>query len=684
MSQAQPLTPQPPPQGVLWIDLKEAARRGGYQSEGSLRHRLKEWLPVGLARLERSDKRKSRWLVREDADPAFARVKSVEHMSDSFDLRQLSREHRDAVLWRKKLIDDWQAALSGAMKLGFTRKQGTAQFIAKIAADGANVSRATLFNWHAAYRQMGLKGLSDQRRERQATAADENNEFFAELKRLYLDQRKRSKQSCFDSAVDSWASVHGGEVPCDYRHACRLLDQIPKRTLALYREGSRAYDSTASPFIERDYTRIVIDGVERAMQSNDAWCADHHQFDVWVRLPGHEKPVRPWLCAWQDVRSRKIVGWIITPESPNTSAIIAALRMAIADCGTPIFALTDNGKDFDAYALQGETKVQRRKRMQTGAPPPRLGIFGLLGVQVRHAKPFNAKAKPIERAFGTLCDRFSRIWDTYSGNKPENRPADLPQKLDRGLAPTLDEFIASFGDWLDGDYHAKQHSGHGMEGATPATMYQQMLIEKRPVDQRKLDCYTMRPLPPQKIGRNGVAVRGITYGRSSLAGMYGKTVIVTVDDRKIGQGVAVWALDGKFICQAEANERLPFFSHANDLSAAMAEIKADKRTVREYHQARPRMADSLADRLYRKAAKARQAQRNETTPPPSMMPVRTVIDGELNGLQIASEHKIAVGAESLLPAIFNYRSKSAFEDTDSSELTAPTDYLKIRREDDHE
>jgi transposase InsO family protein len=39
--------------------------------------------------------------------------------------------------------------------------------------------------------------------------------------------------------------------------------------------------------------------------------------------------VRPWLTAFQDVRSRKIVGWLVYAHDPNSDVIFTVFRDAV-------------------------------------------------------------------------------------------------------------------------------------------------------------------------------------------------------------------------------------------------------------------------------------------------------------------------------------------------------------------
>lgn len=658
--------PSPPQPGVAWLDLRTASKRSGL-CEGALRHKLGDWVTRGLARQAKPTDGiggRSVWLVREDADPRFARVKSVEILDSEFDARTLTDAQRAELLFRKRAVEGWRLACAAGVKSGTPELAVTADYIARLQEiESRTVSRATLYNWFTAYRAKGLGGLVDCRWQstpsgRSASKDGAFPDFYDELKRLWLDQRRRSKQLCYDRAADL-AGENGWPVP-SYRAASRILAGIPRKTAELHRLGQRKYDATTSPFIERDYTRIVIGGIERPMQSNDVWCADHHQFDVWVKVPGREKPTRPWLCGWQDIRSRKLVGFAIVPDAPDSATIIAALRHGLIDCGTPLIALTDNGKDFDSFALQGITKKQRRQHRTSNAEPrtPNSGVLGMLGVEVRHAREYNAKSKPIERFFGTLCGRFSKLWDTYCGSDPKTRPEQLtdPRQRERTLAkaPDFQAFCDSFPDWLAADYHTNPHAGHGMDGQSPAHVYQRELVVKRPVDSRLLDSLTLRRTPPLKVGRNGVTWMKLTWGRVELADRMGEFVCLAIDDRDMQQA-QVYTPEGKFLCLAACNERLPFMTSHDELKVAIGESKADRKTRRDYIEKRPRLADSLPDRTYRR--RQRQAQPSPLPEdggacpaPPSFQPVRTPLDDQLPAIRQAMEAvplRLAAGAESI-------------------------------------
>jgi len=100
--------------------------------------------------------------------------------------------------------------------------------------------------------------------------------------------------------------------------------------------------------------------------------------------------------------------------------------------------------------LTGETKKERRARRSERQTihiehdmPRFAGVFQLLQIAVWHALPFNAKAKPVERFFGTYEDQFGRLTHSYCGNKPENKPHHLAERLKKGEAVPFDSYVAA-------------------------------------------------------------------------------------------------------------------------------------------------------------------------------------------------------------------------------------------------
>jgi hypothetical protein len=643
-------SPTPAPAGTAWIDLETAARRSG-KSVGHWRRMCGSGthapaagtlLSRGMAKLcPPPDGGKPSWYIREDADATLARVKFAEQLGT--DLRDVPEAKRKVAYERRRILVAWSEAVQAAFKLGFDKDAGTGRFLQQLFLDeGIEIVRGTLYNWDRRWRAEGLRGLVDRRGGKSEA---EENPFMEEVKRFYLSLQRPSRQQCYRYALDGCEPPHPS-----YRTACRFLDTIPKAVVLRHRHGQRAYEDEAEPFIERDYTKL---------SSNEWWNSDHYQFDVICQGPpdarGEVRFFRPWLTSWQDMRSRKLVGWKMFQHDPNTGTILDALRMGCIECGLPEHAYMDNGADYDSFVLQGQTKWMKRSVKVLVDEKHVGGVFTSIGAKVHFCWKYHGQSKTVEAMHHTIADQFCKAWPTYCGKDTLHKPQDLstfrgkPGHLQKGHAPTLEELTDGFRAWLAG-YHGRVHTGQGMDGKGPETVWRECLSTKRTMPQEVLDLHLLERVQA-KIHQNGVTYRGLRYGQfcAELQKRLGQTVYLRVGDLS---EVMVFAADDTPICVAPANAKIAVGSTGQDLRDAIAEKRRAKRVVREYMGARPKLAADVPELMARAAAAAheRSAPPDPALPPPTIMPVRTALEDHLPAIQRAMEkgpYRIAVGAESM-------------------------------------
>jgi hypothetical protein len=143
------------------------------------------------------------------------------------------------------------------------------------------------------------------------------------------------------------------------------------------------------------------------------------------------------------------------------------------------------------------------------------------------------------------------------------------------------------------------------------------------------------------------------YGANELIGQLGENVVLRVDDTDLSR-VQVWTIDGKFIALANANGQVPANATAEELREAIRQKKQARKILTQYTQARPRLHEDLPDLIVRAKSAAAAAAKFDADPtvpplpPPSLMPVRSAIEGELPSLRRALESRSlrrAVGSE---------------------------------------
>jgi hypothetical protein len=635
----------PAPIGVVWIDLETAAERSG-KSVGHIRRLCGDrWMGEGLAKLEQpAGGGKSSWFVREDADPGFSRVKFAEQLTKQFDMRTVSTKARNKATERQRIVQLWQADVAAGRQLRVPETQITAKFIERMKIEeGKNLSRATLFNWQRAARD-GIQGLINVYGNGGTGSEIEAPDPFLEaVKRFWLRESRPPLKTCYDFAVRQ-AKIEGWAV-CSFKTIQRRIDTLPQQLVIKKRYGETAFVNQVLPPARRDY---------RSIDSNSWWCSDHHQFDCWVLVgkdeKGKPKYARPWITGWEDLRSRKIVGWHIFAHDPNQSTILLSLRSGCLAHGVPQHVYIDNGKDYDCYTLQGVTKAQRQRTMagQRAVVRRRIkvqvdgmevgGVLGALDIKLTHAIAFNAKAKPIERFFNTVCNRFTKFVDTYCGRNPQERPENLPDKM--GNALTIEEFADRFDTWLEADYHERVHGGDAMDGLTPNAAFEQFMVRRRVAREEDLQLLIARTSKPITVDREGVIWRGIRYGKgdAALFPYFKKKVFLRIDPSDISCAAA-FTEDDRFIACLAANWDLPFGATDEEFRRAERDRKNTRELTNRYLKLGPqrRRADVMETMALNRADDARKQ-----LPAPGLIPVRTSLEGQFitaEAMQPREQHR---------------------------------------------
>ncbi len=654
----EPTKSPPAPKGVGFIPLREAGYRSGIPVETLSRRCRSEWGQIRMAALLKPEQGgKPCWHVREDAEAGFARAKSPELMP--FDWASITEKQRRTIRLRKRILDSWYQARAELMELGFSEREVTERFIAAAHGEfGATFSRGTLFGWAKAYQSAGRSGLADGRLDHKRRT--HTDEFVAELKYHFLRWGRRPSLSyvltCEKAEEQGWAIPFGPE------RARQVLKAIPLKEREFHRLGGRAYDGQSGKYIPRDYEQL---------ESNEVWISDGHTFNVFVEHNG--RVIRPTLVGWMDARSRKIVGWQILAGAENSDAILLAFKRGVEEYGLPRSVYHDNGKSFDAQVLQGVTKQQRR-RQGKGRPVLDLGVFERLEIEVRHALPFNAKAKTIERFWGTICTRFSERIESYCGGDTSKKPHDLEARKRNALR--LSELCDVFGNWLDANYHNVPHRGQGMHGRTPNEVYCENLQQTRPIPQADVLDLELCPRVRLKVGRLGIHVNHTIYEAPELDALGGQEVQALIDDDL--SRVKVLDLEGRFLCVAQCVRRVPFLATQEQLREAMAVVKRDRRRVRESMAIGPRAADDPIGRLQRIAERERADA--PIPSPTSVKPFRSKLEADLPAIRAATQGAPESAATLKLPEDFS-RGKELEADQGGIHVTLE-DLFRVREEQD--
>lgn len=497
----------------------------------------------------------------------------------------------------------------------------------------------TMYRWCKAAELGGLAEVAP--KNTGASFAEPSPEAWAFFQTLYLDGNKRYIRDCWRQTKSAAKTNHWKWI--SYRQCSRkVMRDIPEATRILYREGTKALDDKCTPYIERAYD----------MPSNAWWVVDHHQLDV-ACLGPDGKPIFPWLTYWQDVRSRKCMGFILS-TGPCLDVVLASLRRAMLEYGIPKHGYFDNGKEFRSRAFSGGPARLHKYDMDEVRVRASLSHLPL---EVHFAQPYNAKAKTNERTFRTLRMQFSQQWSTYRGNNTLNRPEGVDKILreydSNGLVPTMAELESAFSDWLEHVYAERPHTGRGMNNRTPNECYRAELREVVRVQEAELSLLMMRTSDARVVGRNGISLWGRSYHSPDLFGYLKKKVYARFDPKEVGR-VYIFDLSDRFICIAERKDLMAYGATHEDIKQSMHAKSRYRKMVQSYkdHSDLVHSGDVIGN--IARQRQAAEAERNERTNPPDpdggqpakIIAFRTV----LADAQEAINHRLAAAAGGPEPA----------------------------------
>lgn len=526
---------------------------------------------------------------------------------------EFSATEREEIIYWKKLLEDWQRFRDLEENQDKRKDELDKEFSNSwnILNPKHKISPSTLKRRWKLWHEKGDEALCENRGKSNKGRSKIDDVTWAIFQQYYLTQSQFDVTVAYDLTYEALLKDRQDLLPmASVRTFQRKVHTIPKTALIYGRKGKKALRDNATPYLMRDYSTI---------DSNDIWVADNHTLDIMVREEGKVKPYRVYLTAYQDVRSRKIVGRYLT-TTPNSDSNLICLKQAIQKYGIPKEIYTDNGKEFLVHDIGGRGV----RKTSDGFQVPT--ILERLDIKFTTAIVHNARAKGIERAFREVKNNFSKLFKTYTGGHVLERPEILKTNIknSKNIVAESDLSIYLY-DYIDYIYNEKPQNGNSMDNKSPNIVYSENLVTKRVATDEELTLMMLRSTKPRKVGRDGAIFelqgKKLVYWNSKLIQNYqGQQVYLRYDPEDMGK-VRVYDLEDRFLCIAENRPALEYGASKEDISEAMKAIRKEEKIAKEYKKSLSNIYDAPTA-LEMTMEKIKRAKENPTEINPKILEIK--------------------------------------------------------------
>ena len=489
-------------------------------------------------------------------------------------LEELSAEERKESAFWKRTLEEWReyrnspgkkAELDEKFVIYLQTTYPERQFTVRM-----------LYRKQKALKEGGETALIDRRGKHENHKNSISDTVWDIFQYYYLDESQKSISECM-RLTELQLKSEGQEsllpLASDSSFGRAVQSRIDVPVLKYFRLGQKAYKDQCEPYVKRLYDDL---------QSNDIWVCDNHTFDIMVDDGEHKKPVRVYLTAFLDVRSRKMMGWYVT-DAPCSDATLQALRRGIERYGIPKRILSDNGREFLTHDIGGRGFRKSREEDEHYIPT----ILDNLQIEFRTAMVKNARAKIVERAFREVKEEFSRLFEGYTGGSITERPERLKgmAKKAANFTPYAD-FERYVDTYIEGWFNHQEHGGVGMRHKTRNQVYEENLYELRTAAQEELNLMMMRSSRMVKFRRDGLTLRlygtEITYWSEELWRSHLEEKVYYRYNPDDLSEIRVYDERDRFLGTAQQVPAVSYFATKEEVAARMSEQRRLERTIKAY------------------------------------------------------------------------------------------------------
>ena len=408
-----------------------------------------------------------------------------------------------------------------------------------------NISRGTLYRWIKQYKEHNSsEALAP--KYKYSKEMEYNSILDETMKKVLLSfllHPNRLKMGKAIKFTKAYLKLKCGyeELPCDltFKRFAEHFRDTHFDVWTYARDGKKAYHDNVEAYLERDISLLEV---------GDVLVADGHVLNFQVLDPLTGRPARATLVGFLDWKSSALVGYEIM-MTENKQCIASALRNAILNLGMiPKVVYQDNGKGFKAKFFQHCDFEEEGFN----------GVYANLGIHSVFARPYNARAKVIERYFLEFQEELEKGMPSYVGTSIEDKPAWMKrgeylhrkfhERLTKGYIPTISEAVQYINGWLE--FHNSQACPHDKNMTIKECLNS---VQKQNIPINLLNDLMMET-QQRTINKHGITFLNMHYRNDMLLGLRDQVNIrySLFDLSKI----YVYSTKGEFLCVADRVQKV--------------------------------------------------------------------------------------------------------------------------------
>jgi len=290
------------------------------------------------------------------------------------------------------------------------------------------------------------------------------------------------------------------------------------------------------------------------------------------------------------MRSRAVIGDVICIDANSQTLKESLVKMIYSEPGgVPRMLHIDNGKDYTGKAMTGQNRKERKIEFQFDAET--VGFYQSIGIEeVGRSLPYQPWDKPIERFFSTVCSKFSKWFESYTGTLTGSktyakRQKDIDGMLEHGELLTMEEFYLAWTKWKNETYHTRVHRGlkeAGEKWVTPIELFENGSRYLKAAPPREYAAMLLMKADTALVRNQGIMKFGTMYTDYELCNYIGKRVGIKWDIDDVTK-LYVFDSTGRKICDAVSAELLQFGTHCSQVSLEN-HLRNQKRQEREMRE----------------------------------------------------------------------------------------------------